>query len=221
VKILAVSDVELGFIYSPLILTRFKDVDLVISCGDLSYFYLEYIESMLNQPLFFLNGNHASEVEYGVAGERRGPWGGTNLNRTTANHAGLLMAGMEGSLSYNYGPHQYTQGEMWSSVLSLAPALLMNRMRCGRYLDVFVSHAPPWGIHDQDDRPHQGFKAFRWLIKVFKPSLFLHGHVHVYRSDTPTMTRVGGTVVMNTYGFSCAEIDKGVLVSPANAEQPQ
>jgi len=213
-KILSVSDVELGFIYSPLILNRFKDVDLVISCGDLSYFYLEYIESMLNQPLFFVHGNHANEVEYGAGGERRGPWGGYNLHRAVVNHDGLLLAGIEGSISYNYGPHQYSQGEMWSSVLGLAPALMMNRILYGRFLDVFVSHAPPWGIHAMDDLPHHGIKAFRWLIKVFKPTLFLHGHIHVYRPDTPTITRVEKTVVINTYGFSRTEIENGVLVFP-------
>jgi len=217
VKILAVSDVELGFIYSPMILNRFKDIDLIISCGDLSYFYLEYIESMLNQPLFFVHGNHASEVEYGVAGERRGPWGGTNLNRMAVNHDGLLLAGVEGCLLYNHGPRQYSQGEMWSSVLSLAPALLLNRIRYGRFLDVFVSHAPPWGVHDLDDLPHQGIKAFRWLIRVFKPSLFLHGHIHVYRSDTPTITRVDETPVINTVGSSRTQIDMGVLVYPERA----
>ncbi len=213
-KILSVSDVELSFIYSPLILKRFKDIDLIISCGDLSYFYLEYIVSMLNQPLYFVRGNHANDVEYGVAGERSSPWGGVDINRRVVNHAGLLMAGIEGSLEYNKGPYQYSQGDMWSYVLSLAPALLLNRMRYGRFLDVFVSHAPPWGIHDQVDRPHQGIKAFRWLIDVFKPSLFLHGHIHVYRSDTATVTQVGSTMVINSYGFREAIFDHGILILP-------
>ena len=216
-KILSVSDVELGFIYSPLILNRFKDIDLIISCGDLSYFYLEYIESMLNRPLFFVHGNHAHEVEYGVAGERSAPWGGTNLNQRVINHEGLLLAGLEGSLMYNNGPYQYTQGDMWASVLSMVPTLMMNRMRYGRYLDVFVSHAPPWGIHDQEDLPHQGIKAFRWLISVFKPSLFLHGHIHIYRPDTPTATRVESTLVINTYGHHQSVIEKGVLIFPENS----
>jgi Icc-related predicted phosphoesterase len=214
VKILSVSDVELGFIYSPLILERFKDVNLIISCGDLSYFYLEYIESMLNRPLFYVHGNHGHEVEYGIAGDRRAPWGGTNLNRQVVNQAGLLLSGIEGSLMYNDGPYQYTQGDMWASVLSLAPALMLNRIRYGRFLDVFVSHAPPWGIHDLDDLPHQGIKAFRWLIDVFKPSVFLHGHIHIYRSDTTTNTRVGSTMVINTYGFHETVIDNGVLIFP-------
>ncbi len=50
-KILAVSDIELGYIYQPRISERFSDVDLIISCGDLPHYYLEYIVSMLNVPL--------------------------------------------------------------------------------------------------------------------------------------------------------------------------
>ncbi len=220
-KILSVSDVELGFIYSPRVLERFKDIDLILSCGDLSYFYLEYIESMLNRPLYYVHGNHAHAVEYGVAGERRKPWGGTNLNRQVVNQAGLLLAGIEGSLMYNQGLFQYTQGDMWASVLSLAPALLLNRIRYGRFLDVFVSHAPPLAIRDLEDLPHQGIKAFRWLIDVFKPSLFLHGHIHIYRPDTTTTTRLSMTMVINTYGFHETEIHKGVLIYPDRAGDKQ
>ena len=45
-RILSISDIEIGFIYSPMILERFQCIDMIISCGDLPYYYLEYIESM-------------------------------------------------------------------------------------------------------------------------------------------------------------------------------
>jgi uncharacterized protein len=89
---------------------------------------------------------------------------------------------------------------MWTMVLSLVPGLILNRLRYGRYLDVFITHAPPWGVHDQEDLPHQGIKAFRWLIKNFQPAYHFHGHIHVYRPDTVTQTRLGRTMVINTYG---------------------
>jgi hypothetical protein len=38
-KILAVSDVELGYLYQPKIVDRFYDVDLILSCGDLPHYY--------------------------------------------------------------------------------------------------------------------------------------------------------------------------------------
>lgn len=201
-NILAVSDEEIGIIYNPSITERFKHINLVISCGDLPYYYLEYIISTLNKPLYFVRGNHASATEYGTGGDRQFPWGGVDLHqRTRRDSSGLLMAGIEGCLRYNYGPHQYTQAEMWWMVWMLTPLFFMNRLRFGRYLDVFVAHAPPWRIHDMEDRPHQGIKAYRWLINVFQPTLFLHGHIHLYRHDVVRETLIGGTRVINTYGF--------------------
>ncbi|MDY6872679.1 MAG: metallophosphoesterase [Chloroflexota bacterium] len=202
-KLLTVSDKEVSLIYSPQIRRRFEDVDLAVSCGDLSYYYLEYIVSSLDIPLYYVRGNHAKAVEYGCAGPREAPWGAVDLHRKVVydSKSGLLMAGIEGSLRYNKGPHQYTQPEMWSMVLQLVPALLWNKLRYGRYLDVFVTHAPPWGIHDQNDRAHQGVKAFNWLIKTFQPTLHIHGHIHVYTPMVTTETMVGNTMVLNTFGY--------------------
>ena len=72
-KILSISDVEINFIYSPTIQERFKSVDLVISCGDLPYYYLEYIISMLNKPLYYVAGNHANAVEQTIGGPHTSP----------------------------------------------------------------------------------------------------------------------------------------------------
>jgi hypothetical protein len=202
-KLLTVSDKEVSLIYSPQIKQRFKDVDLAVSCGDLSYYYLEYIISSLDIPLYYVRGNHAKSVEYGCAGPRKAPWGAVDLHRKVLRDpkTGLLLAGIEGSLRYNKGRHQYTQSEMWSMVMQLVPALLWNKVRYGRFLDVLVTHAPPWGIHDQTDRAHQGVKAFNWLINTFQPTLHIHGHIHVYYPKVTTETMVGNTLVLNTYGY--------------------
>lgn len=202
-KILAVSDEELPFIYSPTLRTRFADVDFVISCGDLPHFYLEYIVSTLDRPLYFVRGNHAPEVELTTGGERRSPWGAvelTHLKMVRAPHD-LLITGLEGSLRYNYGRHQYTQSQYWMKVWMLTPLLFLNRMLYGRYLDIFVTHAPPWKIHDKEDLPHQGIKAFVWLDTVFQPLYHLHGHIHIYRQDTPVVTWVKKTRVVNAFGY--------------------
>ncbi len=202
-KILAVSDVEMPIIYSPAITQRFPDVDLVIGCGDLPYFYLEYMISMLDKPLYYVRGNHAPRFkEEGVGGARTEPWGAIDLHRKVKrDESGLLLAGIEGSLRYNTGRYQYTQSEMWGMVLGLIPRLLLNRIRFGRFLDVFVTHAPPWKIHDAEDLPHRGIKAFRWLVDVFQPGLLLHGHIHIYRPDIVTETEIGKTKIINTYGY--------------------
>jgi uncharacterized protein len=202
-KILAVSDVEVDMIYSPLIVQRFKDVDMIISCGDLPYYYQEYIVSMLNRPLYFVHGNHAPRhAEEGNETSREYPWGGINLHRHVVHDpSGLLLAGIEGSLNYNMGQHQYTQEEMWLMAFAMAPRLLLNRIFYGRSLDILVTHAPCWQIHDKEDLPHQGVKAFRWLVNVFKPAYHLHGHIHIYQQYEITETLFGATRVINTYGY--------------------
>jgi Icc-related predicted phosphoesterase len=115
------------------------------------------------------------------------------------------MAGVEGSLRYNTGPYQYTQNQMWMHVFRLVPQLFINRLRYGRFLDIFITHAPPWKIHDAEDRPHQGIKAFRWFDKVFQPSYHVHGHVHLYRQDAIKLTFFGKTNILNTYGYQVTD----------------
>lgn len=207
-KILAVSDIELGFIYNPQIVERFNNIDLVISCGDLPYYYLEFIISSLNVPLYYVRGNHSSKVEASISGsDRTSPWGAVDLHRRViCDDTGVLLAGLEGSLRYNYGPHQYSQGQMWRKVLAMTPALFYNKLRYGRYLDIFVSHAPPYQIHDMDDLPHRGIKAFRWLDRVFQPTLHLHGHIHIYRHQSVFCTPFEQTTIINAYGYREMEV---------------
>lgn len=212
-KILSVSDVELGLIYSSQVAKRFPDIDLVISCGDLPVFYLDYISSTLNVPLYYVLGNHQNQKELREDGlPSRFPFTGYNLHKScrTYNHQ-LLMAGVEGSLRYNKGDKQYTQKEMWTNVFGLVPGLFWNKIRYGRFLDIFVTHAAPWKIHDGEDLPHIGIKAYRWLDKVFKPLLHLHGHIHVYRNGTVTETMYYQTKIINTYGYREINIDPSEL----------
>ncbi len=205
-RLLTLSDTQVSFIYSPQVRRRFEGVNLVLGCGDLPYYYLEYVLNALDVPLYFVRGNHDAVVEYSTAGQRTAPHGAIDLHRRTARYQGLLLAGVEGSLRYRPGPFQYTQGEMWLHVLHLVPRLIYNRARHGRYLDVFITHAPAAGIHDGTDLTHRGINAFRWFINVFQPAYYIHGHIHIYRPDTVTETQVGQTRVINTYGYRECEL---------------
>ncbi len=200
-KALVISDKVIDSIYSAASRQRFADVDVVLSCGDLPYYYLEYLVSTLDKPLFYVRGNHANSVEHGAAGPRTRPWGAVDLDRHVVNFNGVLMAGFEGSMRYNKGPHQYTDDQMHGRVAQVAPRLFLNRALYGRYLDVLVTHSPPFGLGDEADRCHTGFKAFRWLLKVFKPRLMLHGHIHIYHPDTVTHSHFHETEILNCYGY--------------------
>jgi len=207
VSTLSLSDVKRSLIYGSQIRTQFANVDLVIGCGDLPYYYLEYVISMLDVPLLFVRGNHDKNIEHTEAGPCSAPAGAVDLHRRALSVNGLLFAGVEGSLKYNRGPFQYSQSDMWSHIFQLVPAMMINKARYGRYLDVFVSHAPPRGIHDKTDLPHQGIDAFRWLLQLFKPAYHFHGHIHIYRPGEITETRFERTRVINTYGYKMTEIE--------------
>ena len=207
-KVLSLSDKQVESIYSSQVKTRFADVDLILGCGDLAYYYLEFVVSMLDVPLYYVRGNHSNLIEHTSSGPKTHPHGGTNLHRRVINRNGLIIAGVEGSLRYRQGPFQYSQTEMWAHILRIVPKLIRNRVQYGRYLDIFISHAPPWGIHDKPDLPHQGIKAFRWLLETFRPRYHFHGHIHIYRQDTQKITRFHSTTVINTYGYAETMVER-------------
>jgi uncharacterized protein len=212
VKILALSDQVIEQLYSPLVKERFGDVDLVVGCGDLPDYYLDYIVSMLNVPLSHVPGNHdlpPPALNPEPDPERsRSHRGCANIDGVVVKERGLLLAGLGGSIRYRPdGVHQYTQAEMERRVLALTPRLLWNRLRHGRFLDILVTHAPPRGIHDAEDPAHIGFGAFNRFIARFRPRYLLHGHSHVYRRDAVTETQVGATTVINVYPYRVIEIE--------------
>ncbi|MGQ9598809.1 MAG: metallophosphoesterase [Anaerolineae bacterium] len=203
-KILTISDRVEPFIYSPAVKRYFGDVELVLGCGDLPYYYLEFIVTMLDIPLFYVIGNHADEVKgrYASPAEWRYPGGCQNIDGRIVRHKELLIAGLEGSIRYNNEPNfQYTEQEMARKIWGLIPSLLLNKLRYGRYLDILITHAPPQGIHDQPDRCHQGFQVFRTFMDRFQPRYLIHGHVHACHADEVTETIYRTTHVINTYGY--------------------
>ncbi len=212
VNILVVSDEVDRLLYSNQIRERFAHVDLVLSCGDLPYGYLEFILSSLNVPLYGVRGNHDHGRGYDRPDSSSFAWETANLHARAVRSHGLLLAGLEGSQRYNDGPHQYTEFDMRLQVARLLPRLLWNRLRYGRYLDILVTHASPRGIHDQSDRCHQGFAVFRWFLRTFRPRYHLHGHVHRYDRRATAVTRVGSTDVINVYPFR--ELELEVAASP-------
>ncbi len=207
-RVLSLSDKVVSTIHSPSLIKRFRGVDLILGCGDLPYYYLEFALSMLDVPLLFVRGNHDKIVEYSSEGHQRvGPHGGINLHRKVIRLNGFSLAGVEGSLRYRVGPYQYSQADMWRHVISLIPGMVANRLIYGRFLDIFVTHAPPAGVHDAEDLPHQGINAFNWLLKVFKPRYHYHGHIHIYRPDAVRTSIVGSTTVINTFGYRVTELN--------------
>lgn len=214
-KILALSDEVVDLIYSPRLKQAYADVDLVLACGDLPFYYLEFIVNMLDAPLYYVPGNHDKPLQYLSDGRTvHQAEGCTSLDGVALRASAFknpppeapLLAGLGGSLRYNQEPgHQYTQREMQTRLWQLTPPLLLNRLQYGRAVDIFLSHAAPRGIHDGADYAHQGFEAFRRAMERFRPTLWLHGHTHVYRRDVPTQTPYHQTTVINVYPYRVLE----------------
>ncbi len=208
-KILAVSDQVVDHIYCSNLRQKYPDIDLIVGCGDLPLYYLDFLFSALDAPLVYVRGNHDRGKQY-LANNRviTEVEGGTNLHGRIANIDGLLLAGLEGSMRYRPNrPHMYTESEMRGQIARLIPRLLLNRQRYGRYLDILVAHSPPYGIHDKPDLPHTGFKVFLTFMQLFKPRYLLHGHIHIYRQDTVTETKHLHTLVTNVYPYKVLEIE--------------
>ena len=128
-------------------------------------------------------------------------YGATYVDGKLRRVKGLLIAGLGGSTRYNDGEHQFTESQMRRRIFRLIPRLLINRLIFGRFLDIFVTHAPPRYIHDGEDLPHHGFECFRWFLKLFKPRYHLHGHIHLYDLNAPRVTDFEATRVINVFGY--------------------
>lgn len=229
-KLLVVSDVVNQKLYSPLVTSVAGDVDLIVSCGDLPMYYLDYLVSTINKPLLYVCGNHdhytrkkkwcetlneVNDFKYHQLNyQKKCFFGGVNIDMKVIEKNKVLFAGLEGSYLYNYGEHQYNEKQMWNRILLMSPSLFYNRMIYHRYVDVVISHAPPYGIHDGNDLPHRGFEAFLSFIKTFKPKVWLHGHTHLYDRNASRVAKVNGTYVINAYDYQIIDLNNYLQERP-------
>jgi Icc-related predicted phosphoesterase len=212
-RILAIADEVEAALYGDK-LQRLRP-DVVISCGDLPFEYLENLVTRAAVPLVYVPGNHDPEETRGAVAAGMwlspapgpsdpwpGPQGCDSADGRLVEAAGLRIAGLGGSLRYKPGPNQYTQGEMRLRALGLEARA---RLRIGRGIDVIVTHAPPLDLGDGQDPAHRGFAAFHRLVSRLRPRLLLHGHVHpVHRRAEDR--QIGATLVVNAIPYRLLEI---------------
>jgi len=201
VKILTISDTVMPVLENTANLRRrYSDVDLIVSCGDMPPTYIDFIATILGKPLLYVRGNHDEKYD-------EEPPGGINLHNKYFEFGGLSFFGLEGSIRYNRGRIQYTQGEMNRMVVSAAPNLRYRRWRTGHGVDVFVTHSPAWGIHDAEDLPHNGFKSFLRFMQWYRPRYMIHGHVHTWDRRKTVRTTYMDTDIININPYTLLEIE--------------
>lgn len=193
-RLLAVSDeVESQLVDERTVAAQGR-VDLVLGCGDLPADYLDVLSTLYAAPLLFVRGNHdlpGRQGDYPLAAE---------IDGRVVREQGLLIAGLEGSIRYSDGPHQYSERQMLAKVLAL-------RVRLGaRRLDILITHGPPAGVNEGTDAPHRGLKAVRRAVEWMRPRFLLHGHVHPYGREIAREAQLGETRVINVVGHRLLEI---------------
>ena len=186
-KILALADEELMEFWDYYVPGRLKQYDLILSAGDLKAAYLSFIVTMARAPLMYVHGNH--DTGYAVTA----PEGCDSIDGKIVEYRGLRILGLGGCLWYRPGDHQYSEKKMRRRIRKL-------RWEIAKYggVDIVLTHAPPRGVGDAEDRAHQGFECFLDLIDTYKPRFLLHGHVHLsYGMNLRREREYHGTQVIN------------------------
>lgn len=191
--------------------------DVILSCGDLPFEYLEYVLTLAVAPLVYVPGNHDPDLsapppDAVMLGSFReqfqdppGPRGGLNADGRVVDAGGLRVAGLGGSRRYREGPNQYTERAMRRRVRRLVRRAAWQGLRDRRDVDVVLTHAPPRGLGDEEDPAHRGFEAFHRLVRRLRPRLLVHGHVHPHGMDRPDR-RIGETLVVNAVPHRLMEV---------------
>ena len=195
-KILVVADVKSPYYFDCYTPGKLKDFDLILSCGDLSKEYLEFLVTMARCPLYYVPGNHDETFDL------HPPEGCKSIDGRLVEYRGVRILGLGGSYQYRPGSQQYTERQMAQRIRRLRWTI-----RRHRGFDILVTHAPMRGINDLDTPAHRGFECFSDLIDRWQPKWFLHGHVHLnYGMNLPRKAERGQTQIVNAYEYQVIEI---------------
>ncbi|MEO7350374.1 MAG: metallophosphoesterase [Marmoricola sp.] len=210
VRVLVIADEEAPNLHARTL--RDLAPGLILAAGDLPWDYLEFVASCVDAPMVFVPGNHDPALRParwspfavydadGVSDHDPRPHGATNADQSVIEAAGLRIAGLGGCVRYKPGPHQYTQSQYDGRARRL-----LRRARRGGPVDILLTHAPPFGLGDGEDRPHEGIRALHSVIDRLEPSWHLHGHVHPYGQVMPDR-HVGATTITNVIPWKVLDV---------------
>lgn len=195
-KILVLADQKSKYLYDFYEPEKLKDIDLIISCGDLSPTYLSFFVTLCNVPLLYVRGNHDGRYE------KTPPEGCICIEDDIYEYNGVRILGLGGSMEYIPGAgNQYSEAKMKKRVKKLRYKLWRKKG-----FDILVAHAPAYQINDLSDLPHRGFEVFRTLMERYEPKFFFHGHVHAnYGRGFKRTDTYGRTTIVNGYEYYIVE----------------
>lgn len=194
-KILLISDEETPYLWDYFQPDKFKDIELIISCGDLKAEYLSFLVTMIKAPLFYVPGNH--DTKYLI----KAPEGCESIDSKLVKYKNLRILGLGGSHKYRSAEFQYTEKEMKKRILKVKPKIWINKG-----FDILVSHAPAFGIGDIDDPCHRGFQCFNELMDKHSPKYFFHGHIHLNYGLKSRVHQYKNTKIVNAFQYQIVEV---------------
>jgi Icc-related predicted phosphoesterase len=190
-KVLTVSDRVDPALYDHFDRSHWRDIELLISCGDLPPEYLDFLCTELGCPVLYVRGNHDEDYP------RDAYAGCFNLHGRLWKSEGLSVVGFEGCRRYNDRGVQYSEREMrWR---------IWKTMRRVRKVDVVVTHAPACGCNDLPDPCHSGFECYRDLVQRFRPKYLIHGHSHLYGGQK-RIGHIEDTTAVNAFGHYVLDV---------------
>ena len=212
-RLLCVSDTDDSIVYSPGGKQYIGKLDLALSCGDLPLECYDYISTIYHCDLCYVYGNHNLQHFNRTAGSKNPNFEKYRPDELFPIFFGnmidgksiylkkqdLIIVGLGGCMLYNGGPSQYSERQMEKRISKLFPYLLKNKIKYGRYLDILLTHAPPFGIGDGEDLCHTGFKCFISFMDKYNPKFLLHGHVHLDDINSVREHVYGSTRIINVY----------------------
>jgi Icc-related predicted phosphoesterase len=188
-RILAISDVESRYYYDYYTPGKLDEFDLILSCGDLSRTYLEFIISMAHCPVLYVRGNHDD------AFADQPPEGCVCIEDQIYVYEGVRILGLGGCHRYRDGENMFTERQMAARVRRL-----WRQLRRHGGFDILMTHAPARHLNDFDSVSHRGFDCFVTLLDRYRPRYFIHGHIHKnYGIHIPQKTQRGETTIINAY----------------------
>ena len=219
-RLLCIADHVDPLIYSNGLKERYGKVDMVLSAGDLTLGYYDFIISTSEQAALFRlrqpspgepRASSASPAIHSPGDDRhalgKGRRGDMHRGKGGPGARGSSSRVSGGSIWYNGGENQFTDFTMFLTMLRLVPGMLWHRIFHGRFLDVLVTHAPPYGINDLPDPCHTGFRVFLWFMRTFKPRYLVHGHVHLYDRNAAREARYESTIIINAYDHIVIDLE--------------
>ena len=234
VRILAVSDEERFYDKSDI--DAISDgVDILVSCGDLSPRYLEYIiHKSMPYHSIMVHGNHDkdyfrfdhehrdegySDIYKGMYVINQGTYTVSDRDNVTDrdnednsqdSSDGLVIWGFSGACAYGKRPFFFEEKDAASFVRSMK---LKNLLWKSKPPVIMLSHCPPaiGGLFEYISYFHRPSESLAEIYHAFSPRLWFYGHIHprytTQKLDFRIESDTGSMYLLNAVPYKLVDLD--------------